>query len=203
MQWKNILIDRLLKEGHLAGNEVLFKRLLKKALIDREKLSANESKQMAREIASLLDLPALHELPRSSDYVSILLSVNEFANLPEDSSADAAWGEISRLVNKLPNSAREKLQDNLSKVRTLSDNEVFIKAYLKEEIARRASHPALERDIAYDIAALIGEFSAMKVPRNSPYMKIAFMAGELELPEYHRDPSATWDNLISLIRQLP
>lgn len=53
--------------------------------------------------------------------------------------------------------------------------------------------------LAYDIAGLLSLNFVRQLPDNDPISDVLALAGQLELPESHRDPDATWAALQKLV----
>jgi hypothetical protein len=72
-----------------------------------------------------------------------------------------------------------------------------------EQLKVQERHPEQGEQVAYEIAGLLATDLAISLADEDPYREILDMAGQLELPEQHRDSGASWEELRKLVQNLP
>jgi hypothetical protein len=77
-----------------------------------------------------------------------------------------------------------------------------LRDYLNNQIKEYLERPEDSERIAYEIAGLLATKTVSTLPKDDPYLQILELAGELELPEDHRQPDSTWPALIEKIERL-
>lgn len=98
----------------------------------------------------------------------------------------------------------EDILDQLNdEEKSLPSRKRLLLEHVQEQIERQKSHPELSRDIAYDIAGLMATHTAQSLSEGDPLSKALELAGQLELPEEHRSPNASWGALADTVRRLP
>ncbi|MEV5413518.1 hypothetical protein AB0K60_32385 [Thermopolyspora sp. NPDC052614] len=97
----------------------------------------------------------------------------------------------------------ENIFERLDEREPLANRKQLLHEYLMEQLKAQEQHPEQGEQIAYEIAGLLATNLAATLADDDPYMEVLYLAGELELPEQHRDSSASWEALRELVRNLP
>lgn len=86
--------------------------------------------------------------------------------------------------------------------KSLASRKRLLLEHVQEQLEKQKSNPELSRDIAYGIAGLMATHAAQSLSEGDPLRKALDLAGQLELPEEHRSPDASWEVLADTVRQL-
>jgi hypothetical protein len=97
----------------------------------------------------------------------------------------------------------DQLFEQLNSSKSFDINRPYLRVFLLEQLAEHEREPARGEEIAYGIAGLLGAQAIMRLPESDPYLKILYLAGDLELPPHQRDTDSTWDRYRRLVRALP
>jgi hypothetical protein len=92
-----------------------------------------------------------------------------------------------------------KLNDNS----TIDGLRHLLRKHLLERLEAYNREPAKGEAIAYSIAGLMATKAIMNLPKADPYEEVFYIASQLELPASHRDQTATWEKLASVVQNLP
>ena len=82
-----------------------------------------------------------------------------------------------------------------------SEAKDLLLAYIKKQLERQKNDPQASEAIAYKIAGLLSTRFARSLAENDSYLRILQIAGNLELPDRHRD-GTSWENLTNLTNAL-
>lgn len=69
----------------------------------------------------------------------------------------------------------------------------------QEALAARTGDDAADAELAYALAGLLAMECIRDLPHDHPLSRALTMCGQLELPEAHRDPLASWESVAALI----
>ena len=97
----------------------------------------------------------------------------------------------------------ETIYDTLNESDDFSGHERLLREHLISQVKRYDEGQDDPQDIAYELAGLMSARSMYRLPQDNPYMEILGLAGELELPQFHRSATASWEELKRLVAALP
>lgn len=84
-----------------------------------------------------------------------------------------------------------------------SEKCALLVTYLHEKLERYLADPARGEWVAYEVAGLFSTAFARELEEGDVIEEILYTAGQLELPEAHRDPGASWEKMAQLVNFLP
>lgn len=96
----------------------------------------------------------------------------------------------------------ERIFDKLGSEISLEAGRSLLRDHLIKQVERQNQHPEESEALAYELAGLLSTDFARSLSDDDPLKKVLDLAGNLELPEKHRG-GATWEELASLVEQLP
>lgn len=97
----------------------------------------------------------------------------------------------------------QELFQILDQSETLDGHRSDLREYLVAQLEAYEREPEKGEQLAYDVAGLMSASAVANLPESDPFGNVLALAGDLELPPAHRDPSSTWEKFAALVRSLP